>query len=147
MIKWILLLLLAVTLVSCDVSSPKEVAESEIRNILDDLELRFPSSNNDNDLDIIMSHYDDDYLHSGSTKSDERERWYILLIDYLELTIEDLEIDVIDNYDAHVMFRMIFSSSDASLEVDVPEDENNLYYFELDSVDSHWRIIGNQQTE
>lgn len=145
--RWILLPLLFITLISCEVSSPEEVAESEIRTILDDLEMRFPSSNIDNDLDIIMSHYDDDYLHSGSTKSYERERWFVLLIDYLELTIEDLEIDVLDSYDAHATFRMVFSRSDAVLEVDVPEDEDNLYYFELDSVDSHWRIIGNQRTE
>jgi len=145
--KWILLILLAAVLVSCDVSSPKEIAESEIRSILDDLELRFPSNNIDDDLDIIMSHYDDDYLHSGSTKSDERERWYILLIDYLELNIEDLTIEIIDDYDAHVSFQMIFSRSDISLEIDVPEEEDYLYYFEIDTMDDHWRIIGNQENE
>jgi len=145
--KWILLILLAVSLLSCDISSPEEIAVSEIKEILSDLELRFPSNNIDNDLDIIMSHYDDDYLHSGSSKSEERERWLILLIDYQELVIEDLEIDVIDNYDAHASFRMKFSRSDISLEIDVPEEEDFLHYFELDSVDDHWRLIGDQETE
>lgn len=145
--KWTLLLLLALALFSCDVSSPEEVAESEIRAILEDLEFRFPSSNIDNDLELIMSHYDDEYLHSGSTKSSERERWYILLIDYEELVIEELEIEVEDNYDANASFRLIFSNRDETLEIDVPEEEDYLYYFELDSVDDHWRFIGNQQTE
>ncbi len=138
-------LILVVGLLSCDVSSSKEIAEAEIEDLFTNIIINF--SNGYQYLDDIIIHYDTEFLHSGMTIPDERNQWMLWLIDYNTLEIKDLDIEVIDDYHARANFVLTLSSATSEITITVPGDYDNISFFEVDSSDNNWKFIGNQLSE
>ncbi|MBN2461811.1 MAG: nuclear transport factor 2 family protein [Candidatus Cloacimonetes bacterium] len=128
-------------LLACNkVSSPGEANAAEINQLLNDLELAF----NYHDLDEIMTFYHEDFLHNGNDFDAETVIWDNRLLDYLELEIDNITVDVISGEYAVASFTMTLSNQDGFVTSQEPSQENgDLSYLQL--FFSDWKIVGNQQ--
>lgn len=138
--KWLILLLIALSfLLSCDLSSPNDINDSEITNLLDDIKIAFSMY----DITEIMDQYSDDYLHNGNDYDDEYQIWDSRLINFTSIQFSDIEIEYIgDNY-AEIYFTLKLSGDDGSFTWDEPSVENgDISYLKL--INGNWRIFGNR---
>jgi len=125
-------ILIFIFLISCsDTSSPEDVAEAQILEILDTIIASFTFG----DLDGIMQNYHPNFLHNGDDYDFEEIRWEIRLNNYTEIDFTDIDI-VPDGDSATVSFTM-------KLDEDVfnePEDNGDISYFYRDF--DGWKICG-----
>ena len=127
------ILLLAVLLFSCDVSSPEKADKAEILDILDSIKDSF----NQVDMPGIMQNYHPDFLHNTDNYIFEEIVWEDRLSQYSLIDFLDIDIDLHDNF-ATVSFIM-------KLDEDVfnePEDHGDISYFYREF--NGWKICGNE---
>lgn len=133
------LLLLALLAASCGLaSSPQELDEGQIKDILYDIESKF----NANDIDGLMDHVHSDYYHNSMYGHQLRLRWLDLRARYELLDITDLEVEVEADF-ATAGMRLTFHSATGDLSYLEPDSVGDISYFYYD--DGVWQIIGNRQ--
>ncbi len=127
-------------LMACsELSSPEEVNIAVIKDILENIEHAFNFDN----LEEIMLNYHPDFLHNGDNYQNEELRWQIRLIDFVEIKIENIEIDFLTEFSAIAGFKLIFKTIDDELEFSEPSNENgDISFFHKES--GVWKILGNQ---
>ncbi len=135
-----LLIIIVVLLSGCSgLSSTEDVNKSLITEMLEDIRIAFILA----DLNAIMSHYHSDYFHNGDFFADEEVKWESRLIEYSEIDITDLDIDISGNF-AVASFNLDLISENGSSLYQEPSAENGdlsyLYY-----ENGEWQIFGNQQ--
>jgi ketosteroid isomerase-like protein len=141
-IRFCLLAILAVTffLVSAckDVTSSDDLDRSRIEDIVDGIRDAF----NAQDLDAIMDYYHPDYRHKGHSYTQERQIWALRMIDYVDMTIEDVSIDL-NGAHATVSFKMtLTNSTDSDLTLE-PYENGDFSYFLKE--DGFWKVWGDQK--
>ncbi len=133
----ILISIIFICLSSCDLSSPKDVNETEIKNIFAEIKSAF----NFADIDGIMQHYHPAFLHNSNNWDDEYTVWQIRLNDFAVFDYEDLQIDFNNNF-AMVSFTLYLGENIFQ----EPTSENgDLSYF-YQSFDG-WKLCGNEFVE
>jgi hypothetical protein len=132
-------LIILIFLTGClDLSTTKDINNSQITEILEDIRISFNLA----DLDQLMSHYHSDFFHNGDLIGDEVLRWESRLIEFTEIDISNIEIDVDGNY-AIASFTLTFETSESSNNWSEPSVENgDISYLIFDS--EEWQIFGNQ---
>jgi len=139
MIKLGFVLILFVVLSCSDISSSEEENKVIIEQTLTDISIAF----NFDDLSGIMDRYHPDFLHNGNDWNDEEFIWEGRMIEYLEMEITDVEIDLISSSRATAEFILTFRNSETEVIWNEPSEENgDLSYFSY--VNSEWKISGNQ---
>lgn len=129
-------LLIMIVLACGDATSSDEGDTFEIRDLTEQLEERF----NSGDINHLMTLYDPAFLHNGTNWDQERQRWELRRIDYYDLDIEDVEIELNDDL-ATVYCNATFTGLE-EVEVFVEPYENGDYsYFWKNN--GEWRICGN----
>jgi hypothetical protein len=128
---------LGLLLASCDLTSPEEVAQNEIRDIIYDLSSNF----NWKLVDGIMDHAHPDYLHDGMQSFGLRQLWLDRMSQYDLLDCEIQEVEVDGDF-ALVRMRMTFTSATGELVLDEPQDSGDASYFYNGG--NGWRLYGNQ---
>ncbi|MCK4311343.1 MAG: nuclear transport factor 2 family protein, partial [Candidatus Cloacimonetes bacterium] len=132
---FILVLILLIS--CCDTSSPEDVAEAQILEILDTIIASFTF----NDLNEIMQNYHPDFLHNGDDYDFEVIRWEIRLNDYDEIDFTDIDIELDGDF-AKVYFTMtLYDNEGNSFVTQEPSEENgdiSYFYREFDD----WKICG-----
>ena len=125
------LILVFIFLIACsDTSSPEDVAEAQILEILDTIIACFPF-----DLEGIMQNYHPDFLHNGDDYDFEVIIWEIRINHYNEIDFTDIDI-VPDGDFATASFIM-------TLDEDVfnePDDHGDVSHFYRDF--DGWKICG-----
>jgi hypothetical protein len=118
---------LAVLLVfGCDVTSPKDVNKSQIKNILRDIEINF----REQDIDSIMSYYHPEFQHEDDNFFSEEERWQVRFIDYQDIQITDISIAFSSDEWAVASFSLTFTTVTQNYQFEEPSIENgDLSYF------------------
>jgi len=135
--RLITVLLLAVLLFSCDVSSPKDADKAEIRDILDSIRDSF----NQFDQDGIMQHYHPDFWHNTNNYVFEEIVWQERLAQYYLIDFSEITIDTQGDF-ATANFIMTLYDESGSVVSQEPDDNGDISYFyrELGS----WKICGNE---
>jgi len=123
--------------VSCDLSSPEEVDNAEIEEILRDIENAFIYY----DLSAIMQHYHPGFLHGTNSYNFEQVIWEIRMNEFDLISIENIEIDLNDSF-AVVAFTLIFDDL-TTQEPSAEHGDLSYFYREYDD----WKICGNNFTE
>ena len=131
------LILVFIFLIACsDTSSPEDVAEAQILEILDTIIACFPF-----DLEGIMQNYHPDFLHNGDDYDFEEIRWDIRINDYNEIDFTDIDIELDGDF-ATVSFTMTFYDNEGNSFVSQePSEENgdiSDFYRDFDG----WKICG-----
>jgi hypothetical protein len=132
------ILLFAVLLFSCDVSSPEEADKAEILDILDSIKDSF----NQLDLTGIMQHYHPDFLHNTDSYIFEEIVWEERLAQYYLIAFSEITIDLQGDF-ATANFKMTFYDDEGGSVVSQEPDDNgdvSYYYREFGS----WKICGNE---
>lgn len=138
MARIISLFVISLLLFGCDVSSPKDVAESEILDQLDALKTAF----NLGDLDGIMKHYHPEYYHDGDDYAAVELRWQLRLIEYDSISFDDIDVEV-NQPTAYVTGSMtLVSGSGQSFVLAMPQDAAELSWWQLFA--GAWKINGRQ---
>lgn len=138
MARIISFLAVALLLLSCDVSSPKDVAESEIRDQLDAIKTAF----NLGDLDGIMARYHLEYYDDGDDYAAVELRWQLRLIEYDSLSFDDIAMNI-DHPSAYVSGTMTLSAGNGDpLVMLLPDDTTELTWWQ--NFNGTWKILGRQ---
>jgi hypothetical protein len=136
-LKYILLAMLLTVVSSCDLSSPEEAKEIEIRNKLEEIELAF----NLHHIEDIMMHYSWDYLHNGDDIGSVRLDWEIRLNDYQEMELTNIDIEL-NGEKATARFERKFKvNGEVEVNLSEPDDNGDMSYWEW-GIDG-WKIRGN----
>ena len=125
--------LLLIFLTSCDLSSPEDIDEAEIKEILSDIETAFIFD----DQDGIMQHYHPEFLHGNNSLSSEYIIWEIRRNHYETMMINDIEIEL-NNQFATVDFTLTFDD-ETTQEPSTQHGDMSYLYREYDD----WKICGN----
>ena len=127
-------------LISCN-GSKKNIEQSIIRDILQDIQISF----NQRELDKILSYYHLDFFHKGRDIYAITNDWQHYLNIYLELNIEIIDIDIRD-YEAIARIKVTWKDQNTTYPTYIdPETKGEMSYFYLDQRD--WKIIGNGSPE
>jgi hypothetical protein len=132
----LLITVLMLILSGCDWTNPDQ-SETEIRNIVYDVEHDF----NWNDIDGIMEHVHPDYLHNGMHSMQLRNAWLNRKADY-DLLSCDVDSVLIQGDYATVYMTLTFQNSHGNYAYHEPESFGDISYFYYDQ--DSWRIYGNQ---
>lgn len=125
-------------LVSCDVSSPGDVAKSEIKDHLDAMKTAFVLD----DLDGFMTFFHPDYFHDGDTFLTVQLKWELAMMEYQSLDFEDIDVDI-DSPQAHVTGQLVLWDADGTAEsFSMPDEYADFSYWQLDN--GEWRLFGRQ---
>ncbi len=130
-------LLLAVLLFSCDVSSPKDADKAEIRDILDSIRDSF----NQFDLPGIMQHYHPDFWHNTNNYAFEKIVWQERLAQYYLIDFSEITIDTQGDF-ATANFIMTLYDESGSVVSQEPDDNGDISYFYMEL--GSWKICGNE---
>ena len=135
----IFVIVILLTILSCDITSAEEASEANLRTALDELELAF----NFHHLDEIMVHYSTEYLHNGDDWEDVELDWNIRLNDFQEMELENVVMDIGDGR-ATVSFNRRFLNNSIMEEVLIdPEENGDMSFWEREF--DEWKIIGNKK--
>jgi hypothetical protein len=141
-IKQIILIFLSALIIGCSgFSSSEDINKSLIKEMLDDIKISF----NLIDLGNIMYHYHEDFFHQGDFYEDELIRWESRLINYEEMNITDVEVELNGGF-AVVYFTLIFNNEEESNVWSEPSEANGDISYLIFS-DDKWQIYGNQLAE
>lgn len=133
----LLILILVVSLSSCETSSPKEIAKAEIEEIFE----KVRSSYNFGDLPGIMEHFHPNFLHNGDDYQVEEVVWELRWTQYSTLDFGELDIDLNNDF-ATVNFTLYLGDEEFS----EPSSENgDLSY--LYNTYNGWMFCGNEFVE
>ena len=125
-------------LISCDVSSPGDVAQSEIKDHLDAMKTAFALD----DLDGFMSYFHPDYFHDGDTFLTVQLKWELNMMEYQNLDFENIDVDV-HSPQAHVTGQLVLRDAEGTaVYYSMPEECAEFSYWQLD--DGEWRLFGRQ---
>lgn len=132
------ILLLAVLLFSCDVSSPKEADKAEILDILDSIKDSF----NQVDLDGIMQHYHTDFLHNTDNYIFEEIVWQERLSQYYMIDFSEITIDLQGDFATANFIMTLYDDKGGSVVSQEPDDHGDISYFYREF--NGWKICGNE---
>jgi hypothetical protein len=137
--KHLLIFLSVILIAGCSgLSSSKDVNLSLITELLEDIRITFIQA----DLDGLMSHYHSDFFHNGDFFNDEYALWESRFVEYVDLTIENIDIEINGNF-AIAYFDLTFYTESGSATWQEPSTElGDLSYLFYD--DNEWQIYGNQ---
>ncbi|MCD4820181.1 MAG: hypothetical protein K8S23_15980 [Candidatus Cloacimonetes bacterium] len=128
---------LLLLLISCsDLTSTEDLDKSRLNDIFDTIKTGFY----ENDSDLIMKTYHQDFLHNENDFNAEKLIWGIRVVNYDQIAIENLEFSIHENW-ASANFRLIFTYNDEETVFDEPSEElGDLSYFykEFDT----WFVCG-----
>ncbi len=131
------LMLLALLLTGCPVTTSPYYNESRIRDILNYMERAF----NEHDIDAMMRYIHPEYLHDGMNRWQVRELWLDRMAEFLLLDFENVQV-VIDDEDAYVSFTMKLMKEYETVYSNEPSAHGDCSYFIYDHGD--WSVYGNQ---
>ncbi|HPR18471.1 MAG TPA: nuclear transport factor 2 family protein [Candidatus Cloacimonadota bacterium] len=135
--KYFLVVLLAISLFSCDLSSPSEVNKAQIEEIFEGIKTAFDFK----DVDALMQYYHADFLHNTDDWGDEYAVWQIRMNEYDTFDFANIEIDTHNSF-ATVSLTMTLDNEQTS----EPTDENgDLSYFY--KTEDGWKVCGNNFSE
>ncbi len=134
----ILLLPFLLLLAACGISSPEQIGEREIEDILYEISQHY----NRGDVNGIMAHTSIDYRHDGMQRMQLRQLWLDRMGRYPLLEISEVKVAFSGDY-ATASFRMSLISSEGTVVSEEPEDNGDLSYFYHDGV--AWKLHGNQE--
>ncbi len=133
----ILLISYLMLLSGCDVDTPEDASTGEIMNGLDKIETAF----NYHHIEEIMQYYNNEYMHNGEDIDNVTLDWEIRLNDYQEMELSNIVIDLNDSRATVSLTRRFYINGEKVLEENLPQDDGDLSYWELDVND--WKIAGN----
>ncbi|MDO9577764.1 MAG: nuclear transport factor 2 family protein [Candidatus Cloacimonadales bacterium] len=133
----LLILILVVSLSSCETSSPKEIAKAEIEEIFE----KVRSSYNFGDLPGIMEHFHPNFLHNGDDYQVEEVVWELRRNQYPTLDFDDLYIDLNGDF-ASVAFTLYLGDEEFT-EPSTEKGDLSYFYKTFDG----WKICGNEFVE
>lgn len=141
-LRFLLIILLAISLLSCDSTDPQDYAKAIIDQILTDIEINF----NSNNLVELMKNYHSNYrqYYEGYylDYDDILERWEIRLANHALIEINDLDIELQGDFWATAKCTLIFISDEGTIEYSEPSSENgDISYFYKNSA-GEWKICG-----
>ena len=145
MIKYIFIVIISLFLITCNLSEKEDIDKAQITNILRDIENIFNGVDSvQNKHDKIISYYHTDYLHNSERLVSVGNFWSIRLNDYTNIKIEDIRINLDDDF-AFASFKLTFFDRDNKPNGPYPEPVFGiLSYFWHDL--TSWRIYGNQNS-
>lgn len=132
-----LLSFIFIFLFSCGVSSPEEVDDYEIEQILEEIEKEFNFGN----LEGIMIYYHEDFLHNNKNYWEEETVWQLRLLEYNMIEFQNIEVEINGAF-AQASFKMIFTNNSGVHVFNEPEDHGDVSYFYKEN--QVWKIYGNQ---
>jgi len=130
-------MLIMLVLSSCESSDSDTLAQREIRDILYDISYDF----NLKDMNGIMEHLHNDYLHRGMNRYNFNNLWLNRMTLYSLLEIEVLYIDLNGNSAIVYSKNKFMSNSDTQI-LNEPEESGDISYFKRDN--GVWYIYGDQ---
>ena len=136
--KYLVLIFIPILLFSCsDVSSPYQISEYEIEEILENIEDDF----NFGDLQGIMSYYHPDFRHNQTNYWEEETDWQLRLADYNMIKFENIEIELNLPF-AQANFTMKLINENGTDIFQEPENHGDVSFFYREA--EEWKIYGNQ---
>lgn len=136
--RYFVFFLSLIILISCSgTTSPNQVSQYEIEEILENIEDDF----NFGDLEGIMSYYHEEFRHNQTNYWEEETIWQLRLTDYNILKFENIEIDLNLPF-ARASFTMKLTNENGTDTFQEPEDHGDISYFYRE--DGVWKIYGNQ---
>lgn len=135
---WLIILPLLILLGSCKGSDPDTIAQNEIRDILYDISMNY----NAQDIEGIMDHLHDEYLHNSMISWGFNDLWNDRMTQFNLLEIEVLYIEMMGNK-AIVHSTNTFISPTHEEVLNEPEESGDISYFIRD--DGLWLLYGNQE--
>jgi len=141
-LRFLLIVLLAIFLFSCDSTDPQDYAKARIDQILTDIEINF----NSNNLVELMKNYHTNYRQYDEgyylDYNDISERWESRLANQALVEINDRDIELQGDFWAKVNCTLIFISDEGTIEYIEPSSENgDISYFYKNSA-GEWKICG-----
>lgn len=130
--KYLLLFLILFSITACDISSPQELDEAEIKDILRALETAFTFQ----EPETIMQHYHPEFLHGTNSYSAQQIIWEIRLNDHDLMKIENIEIDLNERF-ATAQFFLTFDDQTTN-EPSAEYGDMSYFYREYDQ----WKLCG-----
>ncbi len=135
--KYILILLVILSIAGCDVSKPKEADNYNIKEFYNQISYDFLLY----ELDDIYDKYSDDFMHNGRTIWTEEDWWRDKRENYSQLTFDNLEINSVGDNFAEVSFIVTFTGESEEIYQE-PLTFGNLSYLHKEG--GRWYIYGNQ---
>jgi len=137
--KYLIIFFLSILLINCTgFSSTEDINKSEIIEMLDDIRIAFNMA----DPDQIISHYHSDFFHNGDLYEDELIKWESRLINYAEMDMLDIEIDINGEFAIAYLTLSFTEQSDTDSWEEPSEENGDLSYLIFDG--NEWQIYGNQ---
>ena len=132
------LFLILILLFSCDdFTSSEDINKHNIEDILDHIQTSFYTD----DVTSIMENYHPDFRHNTNSFSDEETLWQIRVVDFYDIAIEDVTIDLNNSIWATASFKLtLFYDEDKIVTMEPSEANGDLSYFYKD--DGQWKICG-----
>jgi hypothetical protein len=126
---------------SCSFSKSDDVDRAQIADVLKRIEQSF---NNWDHVNNIMSHYHPDFLHNGATHNAEEFVWRERKINFIQMQIEVISIEIYDHDFALARLRVYYFDRDHRYGPFIePEHFGDMSYFFHDQV--RWWIYGNRE--
>lgn len=137
LIRLFFLLLMLITLVTCDLTNPIDNDSSQIKDLLYDLSIAF----NNKEIENVMNYVHPDFLHNGLIPFTLRELWLDRMAVYSLMSIENISVQVTDEH-AVATFRIRFEGQDGEIEYEAPFELSDVSYFYFHQ--DKWKLYGNQ---
>jgi ketosteroid isomerase-like protein len=131
-----LILISILLLGACNDSNSKTQDRTRVEDMVEAIRDAF----NNDDIEAIMAEYHPDFLHNGRTLSEERQVWQARMIDYSDMMIDNLSVEV-DSDDATASFKLSLTNLNGTVVSEEPRDHGDVSFFRKD--DGTWKIIGN----
>lgn len=131
------LLILAILIGSCDISSPQSADQQEIRDLFYQIGKAF----NWADITAIMEHIHPDFRHQGMYKWQIRNVWLDRMARYSLMETNITHIEINGDF-ATVHFDLTFTSATENVSYLEPDDNGDLSYLYYDN--GRWQVWGDQ---
>lgn len=137
-IKFYFIALITMMLISCaNTTSPNEIMEYEINDILQDVATDF----NFAQLDSLMTNFLPSFSHKDRDFDEEKQFWQDLIYQYNEVSIDNISINKISNDRLVASFDIKFKNASTTQIYNEPSGEfGDLSYFAREN--GEWKIIG-----
>ncbi|HOE92029.1 MAG TPA: hypothetical protein PLV22_08640 [Candidatus Cloacimonadota bacterium] len=137
--KILFLLLTLLFLNSCLTElSNEDIAKSQINNVL----LNIKDGFNELDIAKIMYEYDNDFLHKGKYKFEEKFIWQDRMTAFTYLDISDVHIEIDEDF-AVVYFLATYSKYGNQTHFIEPDENGDMSFFR--KINGQWKVYGNRQ--
>ncbi len=133
-----LLLPFLLLLMSCDVSSPEDATEMQIKDILYEIGKNYNWGN----VAAIMEYVSVDYRHNGMQRMQLEQLWLDRMARYPLMEIKDLRLEISSDYAVAHFTLSLVSSSQTKISQE-PGENGDLSYFYHDGYS--WKLHGNQE--